>query len=67
VTRRLDAEGHMVWTRPDQGHLVVTLERIGGPTDGYTKIDPRPPDGGPSPGTPLWLHRLRTLWAFLTA
>jgi hypothetical protein len=67
VTRRLDAEGHMVWTRPDQGHLVVTLERIGGPTDGYTKIDPRRPDGGPSPGTPLWLYRLRTLWAFLTA
>ena len=29
VTRRLDAEGHMIWTRPDGGGLVVTLERIG--------------------------------------
>lgn len=29
VTRRLDADGHMVWTRPDQGGLVVTLERVG--------------------------------------
>ena len=29
VTRRLDADGHMVWTRPDGGGLVVTLERIG--------------------------------------
>ena len=29
VTRRLDADGHMVWTRPDRGGLVVTLERIG--------------------------------------
>jgi hypothetical protein len=26
VTRRLDAAGHMVWTRPDLG--VITLERI---------------------------------------
>ena len=31
VVRRLNAEGHMVWSRPDQG-LVATLERIGGPT-----------------------------------
>jgi hypothetical protein len=67
VTRRLDAEGHMVWTRPDQGHLTVTLERIGSPTDGYTKESTQRPDGGPAPGTPLWLYRLRTLWAFLTA
>jgi len=29
VTRRLDDDGHMVWTRPDGGGLVVTLERIG--------------------------------------
>ena len=29
VTRRLDDEGHMIWTRPDLGGLVVTLERIG--------------------------------------
>ncbi len=29
VTRRLDDTGHMVWTRPDQGGLVVTLERVG--------------------------------------
>ena len=29
VTRRLDADGHMVWTRPDLGQLTMTLERIG--------------------------------------
>jgi hypothetical protein len=29
VTRRLDPDGHMIWTRPDGGGLVVTLERIG--------------------------------------
>ena len=29
VTRRLDADGHMIWTRPDRGGLVVTLERAG--------------------------------------
>lgn len=29
VTRRLDAEGRMVWTRPDGGGLVVMLERVG--------------------------------------
>jgi len=29
VTRRLDDDGRMVWTRPDGGGLVVTLERIG--------------------------------------
>jgi hypothetical protein len=67
VTRRLDAEGHMVWTRPDQGHLVVTLERIGAPNDGYTKQDARRPDGGPPPGTPQWLYKLSILWAFFTA
>ena len=37
VTRRLDADGHMVWTRPDMGGLRVTLERIGGPNDPYTR------------------------------
>lgn len=65
VTRRLDAEGHMVWTRPDQ-RLVVTLERIGGPSDGYTKQDTRRAEGGPQPGTPSWLYRLRTVWSVLT-
>jgi len=29
VTRRLDDRGRMMWTRPDQGGLVVTLERAG--------------------------------------
>jgi hypothetical protein len=29
VTRRLDADGYMIWTRPDGGGLVVTLERVG--------------------------------------
>jgi hypothetical protein len=29
VTRRLDADGRMIWTRPDGGGTVVTLERIG--------------------------------------
>jgi len=67
VTRRLDAEGHMIWTRPDLGHQVVILERIGSATDGYTLERTQRPDGGPSPGTPLWLYRLRVLWAFLTA
>jgi hypothetical protein len=67
VTRRLDADGHMVWTRPDRGHLVVTLERIGSATDGYTKQDARRPDGGPQPGTPQWLYRLGVLWAFFSA
>jgi hypothetical protein len=33
VTRGLDAEGHMVWHRPDLGDRIVTLERIGGPCD----------------------------------
>lgn len=28
VTRRLDADGHMVWTRPDMGGIVVVLERV---------------------------------------
>lgn len=29
VTRRLDTDGHMVWTRPDLGVQVILLERIG--------------------------------------
>lgn len=33
IPRRLDADGHMVWHRPDLGDLVVTLERIGGPCE----------------------------------
>ena len=37
VTRRLDAAGHMIWTRPDMGGLRVTLVRIGGPNDPYTR------------------------------
>ena len=37
VTRRLDADGHMIWIRPDLGHLHVTLVRIGKATDGYTR------------------------------
>ena len=28
VTRRLDEDGHMIWTRPDMGGLRVVLERI---------------------------------------
>ena len=67
VKRWLDADGHLVWTRPDIDHQQVTLERIGSATDGYTKTDLRRPDGGPTPGTPLWLYRLRVLWSFLTA
>ncbi|MFI5317230.1 MAG: hypothetical protein ACHQ6T_16130 [Myxococcota bacterium] len=67
VTRRLDSEGHMVWMRPDRNHLRVILERIGTASDGYTKLDTRRPEGGPTPGTPEWLYRLRVLWAFFTA
>jgi hypothetical protein len=33
ITRRLDAERHLVWHRPDLGDRLVTLERIGGPCD----------------------------------
>ena len=33
ITRHLDAEGHLVWRRPDLGDRLVTLERIGGPCD----------------------------------
>ena len=39
VTRELDADGHMIWTRPDRGGLKATLARIGGPTDPYTRHD----------------------------
>ena len=31
VTRCLDADGHMIWTRPDLGGLKVTLERVNNP------------------------------------
>lgn len=65
VTRRLDADGHLIWTRPDQ-HLTVTLERIGGPNDSYTKESTQKPEGGPRPGEPAWRYRLRVLWSFLT-
>lgn len=33
VTRRLDADGRLVWHRPDLGDRLITLERIGGPCD----------------------------------
>jgi hypothetical protein len=36
VTRRLAADGRMIWTRPDLGHQTVTLERIGTTDDTYT-------------------------------
>ncbi|MBX3484266.1 hypothetical protein [Phenylobacterium sp.] len=41
VRRWLDDKGHMHWTRPDYGHLI--LERIGGPNDPYTRA-PHPTD-----------------------
>jgi len=66
VTRQLDADGHMIWTRPDRG-LVITLERIGGPTDGYTRTDGLRATGGPEPGEPRWRYMMRTLWGFFTA
>ena len=31
VTRQLDDEGHMIWTRPDMGGIRVVLERIAEP------------------------------------
>ena len=31
VTRHLDDNGHMIWTRPDMGGIVVTLERVSEP------------------------------------
>jgi len=67
VTRRLDADGHMVWTRPDIDHQVVVLERIGSATDGYTRESMPRADGGPQPGEALWWYRLKKVWAFLTA
>ena len=30
VTRELDANGHMVWKRPDMGGVVATLKRVSG-------------------------------------
>jgi hypothetical protein len=36
VTRRLDKHGHMIWNRPRQG-FTVTLERIGGANDPFTR------------------------------
>ncbi len=38
VTRRLESNGHMIWNRPDKG-FTMTLERIGGPNDPYTRKD----------------------------
>ena len=31
VTRHLNENGHMIWTRPDMGGIVVTLERVSEP------------------------------------
>jgi hypothetical protein len=31
VRRHLDADGHMVWTRPDMGSIRVVLERVSDP------------------------------------
>jgi hypothetical protein len=31
VTRHLDDNGRMIWTRPDMGGIVVTLERVSEP------------------------------------
>lgn len=31
VVRRLDTDGHMVWTRPDMGGIRVVLERVSAP------------------------------------
>jgi hypothetical protein len=31
VTRRLDDEGRMIWTRPDLGGMVAVLERVSPP------------------------------------
>lgn len=31
VTRRLDADGHMIWTRPDMGGVRVVLQRVSQP------------------------------------
>jgi len=47
VTRRLDDRGRMIWTRPDGGGLVATLERIGdgAGTPLNTFYRPAPPDG----------------------
>jgi hypothetical protein len=33
IKRWLDADGRLVWHRPDLGDRLVTLERIGGPCD----------------------------------
>lgn len=33
ITRRLDADGNLVWHRPDLGDRIVTLERIGSACD----------------------------------
>jgi len=47
VTRRLDADGRSVWTRPDLGNLRVTLERVGDgagtPVNTFAPFQPRPP------------------------
>lgn len=51
VTRRLDPQGQMVWSRPDQG-FVMTLERIGGPNDPFTRHDLPDSSAGGS-GLPL--------------
>jgi len=46
VTRHLDADGHMIWTRPDRGGIRVTLERdgdgAGTPPNSFAPYQPRP-------------------------
>lgn len=34
VVRRLDEDGHMIWTRPDMGGIRVVLERVSAPDGG---------------------------------
>ena len=49
VTRRLDADGNLVWTRPDRGGLVVTLRRdgdgAGTPVNTFFPHQPNATDG----------------------
>lgn len=41
VTRRLNPDRTLLWTRPDRGGMEVLLRRIGGPNDPYTRTDLR--------------------------
>ena len=47
VTRTLNPDGTMLWTRPDRGGMTVLLRRIGRPNDPYTRTDlPNSKTGG---------------------